>query len=121
MIETLDTLSGLVTVKTGFSFRALEKALNKKGYTSGYFSAPANEVTVQEALEKNLPNRDEKRYGSLWHLCTAVAVLTAQEGVRYETKRSPASAAGPLFKNIFIGSHGQWGRIVEATLKVFPR
>ena len=64
-----------------------------------------------------MKNRDEEKFGKIEDLCVALKVRMKECVVT--TRNVPRAATGPDFKKIFIGSKGQYGEILEATLRIF--
>lgn len=112
----LDTISLLVTCHPAISLRALEKDLNRQGFTLGYRPIGGRSPTLLESLEKRTPNKLSPRYGEIDTICVSIKVV--RKGQIIVTKNVPRAATGPDFKKIFIGSRGRYGKIIEATLRI---
>ncbi len=115
----IDPVSSLVTCSASETLKNLEKKLNRKGYTLGYSPIQEGEtLSLRALLDKKIENRYSKKYGALEDLCVSLKAKI-HEGV-FTTKNVPRAATGPDFKKILIGSLGQYGKILEVTLKIFP-
>jgi alkyldihydroxyacetonephosphate synthase len=114
----LDPVSLLLICPLNVSLKEIEKYLNRKGCTLGYKPASANGLSLRKALERRIPNLYALRYGEIDDL--AVSLKVKMGGKTVVTRNVPRAATGPDFKKIFIGSRGQYGKILEATLRVVP-
>ncbi len=116
MKSPLSPLSLLVSCPAGTWLGLLEKQINGQGFTLGYRPSGRGR-TLKEVLDKRIPNRLARKYGEIDDLCVSLKIL--RKGRIIATKNVPRAATGPDFKKIIIGTKGTYGRIVEATLKVF--
>jgi len=115
----LDEISHLITVDTDLKIHEIEKGLHSLGYTLGYFFSPDNDVILEEALGKNLPNLYSLFYGSIKELCVAIHLESKSESV-ISTKVVPRQATGPNWKNLILGTGRKLGLIYRAVMKIFP-
>ncbi|MBI3541524.1 MAG: FAD-binding oxidoreductase [Deltaproteobacteria bacterium] len=115
----IDEISLLVTVSPKVSLRLLEQELHRRGYTLGYLPASTHSaLTLQEALEKKIPNQQALRYGEIDTLCVSLKAKLRLTKKIVTTRNVPRSATGPDFKKILIGSKRRYGKIEEATLRI---
>ncbi len=112
--------SRLLTASANLSVEKLEKYANQKGLTLGY--EPAKKIagnTLGDILDRRVPNRLQSSYGEIDDLC--VGLKARIQGREWTSRNVPRSATGPDLKKILIGARGRFGKILEVTLRVFPR
>lgn len=117
----MDKTSLLVTCDAGERLDKLEKRLNREGFTLGYRPLSISRrraMTLLEALERRVPNRDALLYGGVDDLCVSLQAMRKGEAIA--TRNVPRAATGPDFKKILIGSGRRYGKILKAVLKIHP-
>jgi alkyldihydroxyacetonephosphate synthase len=119
MIEGIDKTSLLLTCAVDRPLAELEKQLHREGFTLGYRPVTSGRLTLRQALEKRIPNRDVLLYGGLEDLC--VSLQATRKGEALVTRNVPRAATGPDFKKILIGSGSRYARIDKAVLRIHPR
>lgn len=119
MIEGIDKTSLLLTCEVDQPLVSLEKRLNREGFTLGYSPAKGGRLTLRQALEKRISNRNALLYGEIEDLC--VSLKAARKGEILVTRNVPRAATGPDFKKILIGSGARYAKIDKAVLKIHPK
>jgi alkyldihydroxyacetonephosphate synthase len=97
----------------------LEKELNSRGYTLNHSPQSLNRSTVGGWVATRAAGQFSSRWGNIEDFTMALTVALAY-GQIIITRLAPRAAIGPDIKNIFIGSEGTLGIILEVTLKIFP-
>ena len=115
---TLHQVSQLLTASVSLSLQEIEKYLNHEGFTLGYRPLTKGKMTLLSVLNRRIPNQAAFKYGEIDDICVAVKIKKGS--TIFSTKLTPRSATGPEFKRVFIGSHSQFGKFIEATLKIWP-
>ncbi len=110
----IDSISLLAMTPVKAPLKKIEAELSLQGYTLGYH--PEKNLTLEEALIGRIPNRFALKYGEIDDLCVSVKVQRG--GEVFTTRNVPRSSTGPDFKKIF--AVGDYGKILEATLKIVP-
>lgn len=114
-----------ITVQSGMSGPALEKALNeaevrfgaKRAYTCGHFPQSFEYSSVGGWVVTRGAGQNSTYYG-----CITDIVLTQKYATpigNIQTNRYPREATGPDMNQIMMGSEGTFGVLTEVTLKVF--
>lgn len=118
----LDQESLLLTVPASTTLQEIENFLKK--FRLGLRFSPTTSLknyknlTIKKILSENIHNLHALRYGEIDDICLSLTAKTSLGKI--QTKSVPRSATGPDLKKIFIGSHGKYGEILEATLRVVP-
>jgi FAD/FMN-containing dehydrogenase len=120
LIQNLDLESMTVDVGSGVLLSALEKFLNEHDLSLGPLSPEAFQLKLGDFLEGPLAGLRSVPMGRVEPISARLLVVT-HEGYSFETSRAPRSAAGPDLNALFLASHGAYGRIIEATVRVFPK
>lgn len=115
-ILRLDKTNGTATVEPGILGPDLEAGLRPQGYTLGHFPQSFEFSTVGGWIATRSAGQQSTRYGKIEDLVVALRVLTPAGEIR--TIESPAEAAGPDLDQVFCGSEGTLGILVEATLRL---
>lgn len=118
-ILALDEVNLLVQVQAGMIGEQLEKELNSRGYTLNHSPQSLNRSTVGGWVATRAAGQFSSRWGNIEDFVMALTVALA-DGRMITTRLAPRAAIGPDIKNIFIGSEGTLGIVLEVTLKIFP-
>ena len=112
----VNEINSTCTVQSGMFGPAFENFLNAKGYSCGHFPQSFEYSTVGGWFAAKGAGQASTGYGKIEHMVLAVKVVTPSGVI--ETKCYPASAQGWDLHQIFAGSEGTLGVIVEITMKI---
>lgn len=115
-VVEVNEINTTATVQPGMFGPAFEEHLNKLGFTCGHFPQSFEYSTVGGWFAAKGAGQASTGYGKIEHMVLAVKVV-APSGV-IETKNYPASAQGWDLHQLFAGSEGTLGVIVEITMKI---
>jgi alkyldihydroxyacetonephosphate synthase len=115
----VDEESGLARVETGITGPDLESDLEGRGMTLGHFPQSFHFSTLGGWIATRSAGHASGRYGRVENLVQALTVVTPSGEVR--TTETPARSTGPELKELFLGSEGRLGIIVEAVVRTHPR
>jgi alkyldihydroxyacetonephosphate synthase len=118
-VVELDRRSLAARVRAGTFGPALEDALRREGLTFRHFPQSFEFSTVGGWIATRSGGHFATRYTHVDDLLEAVR-LVGPAGV-LETRRVPASGAGPAPERLVLGSEGALGVVTEAWLRVRPR
>lgn len=104
------------TVQAGMYGPALEEFLNTKGFSCGHFPQSFEYSTIGGWVAAKGAGQASTGYGKIDHMILALKVVTPAGVI--ETKCYPASAQGWDLHQLFAGSEGTLGVIVEITIKI---
>src|SRR6185436_19952895 len=109
----IDQKSMTVTAQAGVFGPDLEAALHRHGLTLGHFPQSFEYSTVGGWIATRSAGQESTRYGRIENLVTRVSAITPRG--RFDAGHPPASATGPELRELFVGSEGAFGVIVDAT------
>jgi len=115
----VDEVSGLATVQAGMNGELFEAYLNKSRLTLGHFPQSLNISTVGGWLACRSAGQASTYYGKIEDMVRGMKVVLP-DGRLVDVRPAPRRAVGPSIKDIFIGSEGTLGVIVEGTFRVLP-
>lgn len=115
----VDVESALVRVETGIFGPDLEEALEGHGLTLGHFPQSFHHSTVGGWIATRSSGHASGRYGRIEELVQALTAVTPSGEV--VTTETPARSTGPELKQLFLGSEGHLGVVVEAVLRAHPK
>lgn len=118
-ILVLDETNLLVKVQAGMMGHHLEAELNSRGFTLNHSPQSLNRSTVGGWIATRACGQFSSRWGGIEDLALALTVALSN-GEMITTRLAPRAALGPDIKNIFIGSEGTLGIVIDVTLKIFP-
>lgn len=113
-IVGVDEMAHTVTAQAGIFGPDLEAALNARDFTVGHFPQSFEFSTLGGWIAARGAGETSTKYGKIEERVVSLRMATPQGLV--ETRRVPASAAGPALLQMIIGSEGIYGIITEATL-----
>ncbi len=119
-IGMIDVRSAVVEVGAGVRLDRLELELRARDLTLGSLSPGMMGLEVAGFLEGPWAGLRTIPGGRLETACLALTGVMA-DGLRYVSRPSPRSAAGPDLDAMFLGAEGRFGLVTGATLRVFPR
>lgn len=117
-VLSVDEVSLTVTTQTGITFAALERALQRRGYSLGFvLGGYAEQVSVGGMLATGLPPLASPARGSFAsHVVNVSWVMP--DGTPVRTRITPRAATGPDLDALVLGGRGLLGVITEATLRI---
>lgn len=119
-IGPVDVKSGVVQAGAGVTLVALEEALRQKELSLGPLSPSMRDLTVADWLEGPWAGLRAVPGGGLETACLALEAVMP-DGLRFSSRASPRSAAGPDLDHLFLGGEGRFGLLLSATLRAFDR
>lgn len=117
---TLDLVNHTVTVPAGVLGLTLEGKLERCGFTLGHSPQSLDRSSVGGWVATMATGQFSSRYGGIEDLLVGFRLVRA-DGEVLDLRAHPRAAAGPDFRQLFIGSEGTLGVVTEVTLKVFPK
>jgi alkyldihydroxyacetonephosphate synthase len=115
----LDEHNLLVKAQAGMLGGTLENALKARGYTLNHSPQSLDRSSVGGWLATRAVGQFSSRWGGIEDLAAGCTVVLAS-GEIVEIKPAPRAATGPDLRQLFLGSEGTLGVIVDVTLKIFP-
>ena len=115
-ILELDAISGTVRVQAGCFGPELENYVRELGFTVGHFPQSFDLATVGGWLACRGAGQYSNRYGKIEEIVRGLTVVLADGRTIVTGGRGPRQAVGPDLNQLFVGSEGSFGVIVEATL-----
>ena len=115
-IIRIDRESLTVTVEAGVFGPDLERDLQAQGFTLGHFPQSFEFSTVGGWVATRSAGQQSTGYGRIDENVFGLRCSTPTGVVDLRT--TPASAAGPNPRQVFLGSEGTLGIITEATLRI---
>ena len=114
----LDDLSLLATFGAGTTGPQAEQLLRPRGYTLGHFPQSFAYASLGGYAATRSSGQASRGYGRFDDLVHALRVATPVGDL--DLGRSPASAAGPDLRELFLGSEGALGVLTEVTVRIRP-
>ena len=118
-IDAVDTVSGLVTVRSGTFGPDLEEQLAPHGLRVGHYPQSFAISTVGGWVAARGAGQFSTRYGKIDDMVAGLEVVLA-DGRVLHVGGAPAAADGPDLASIFIGSEGTLGIVTAVTLRAHP-
>lgn len=115
-ILDIDEESLTVTAQAGVFGPDLEKKLQAEGFTLGHFPQSFEFSTVGGWVATRSAGQQSTGYGRIDENVFGLRCSTPSGPI--ELRSTPATAAGPNPRQVFIGSEGTLGIITQATLRV---
>ncbi len=117
-VLTIDKTSHTATAQCGILGPDLEAALNAAGFTLGHFPQSFEFSALGGWIATRSAGQTSVGYGKIEDMIERVRVVTPRGTM--DIKPLPASATGPDLLQLFVGSEGAFGVIIEATVRVRP-
>nr|WP_206687605.1 FAD-binding oxidoreductase [Microbacterium yannicii] len=114
----LDEVSLLATFGAGTTGPQAEEMLGARGLTLGHFPQSFAYASLGGYAATRSSGQASRGYGRFDDLVHALRVATPAGDLALG--RSPASAAGPDLRQLFLGSEGAFGVLTEVTVRVRP-
>ena len=115
-LVSIDTESQIATFGPGTRGPDVESALKKFGYLLGHFPQSYELSTLGGWVATRSSGQQSRRYGRIENLFAGGTVQTPSGPLNIPV--FPASAAGPDFREIVLGSEGRIGLISEVKVRV---
>jgi alkyldihydroxyacetonephosphate synthase len=119
-IIDLDLENGSVRVGAGVMGGNLEDALARHGLTSWFSPQSLHRSTVGGWVATRATGHFSSRWGGIEDAVLELVVVLA-DGSVLRLGTPPRGSVGPDLKELFIGSEGALGVVVEIVLKTYPR
>jgi alkyldihydroxyacetonephosphate synthase len=113
----LDEESGVARVQAGIIGSRMEEWLNACGYTLGHFPQSVELSTVGGWIAARSAGQLSSGYGAVEDFLVGLTAALP-DGSLATSHRAPRTAAGPQLHELFLGSEGTLGVVVEAWLRV---
>jgi FAD/FMN-containing dehydrogenase len=118
-IVDLDVISGTVTVQSGITMSELHRALEERGFTTGFPTRAWREESLGSVVAATMDAHWGPPYGSRETEVIGLGVVLP-DGADARSRVAPRKAVGPDFDRVFLGSRGAFGIIYEVTLRIYP-
>lgn len=118
-LEDVDEVSGLATLGAGLSGPHAEMKLAEHGLQLGHFPQSFPYATIGGFAATRSSGQNSAGYGRFDEMVRELTVVTPS-GIIHPGQASPATAAGPSLKEIFLGSEGLFGIITRVRVHVHP-
>ena len=112
----VDHVSMTATLEPGLRGPEAEALLAAEGLTLGHFPQSFEHATIGGFAATRSSGQSSAGYGRFDALVMAMRVATPRGEIRLGS--SPANAAGPDLRQLFLGSEGAFGVITEVTVRV---
>lgn len=120
-IESIDPVSGTVTVEAGVILEMLHTTLAEHGVTFPLDLGARGSCTIGGNIATNAGGINVLRYGMMRDLVLGLEAVLADGTVISSMNRMIKNNAGYDIKQLFIGSEGTIGVVTRAVLKTYPR
>ncbi|HXA30293.1 MAG TPA: FAD-binding oxidoreductase [Candidatus Angelobacter sp.] len=114
-----DLDSGHVTCRPGIRGIALEEAALERGLTLGHYPSSLPLSTVGGFVATRSVGQLSTRYGRIDDMVAGMRVALP-DGTLVELRPQPSTGVGPDLRRLFLGSEGQFGVILQVTLRLHP-
>jgi len=117
-IIEIDETNRVARVEAGLNGMAFETALRDRGFTCGHYPQSISMSTVGGWAACRGSGQASSRYGNIENLIVGMKVVLP-DGELLEVRHAPRRSVGPSIMDMFIGSEGLLGVIVELTLRIW--
>ena len=104
-------------VQAGVNGLRLEAQLNLRGLTLGHFPSSLPIATIGGLVATRSAGQLSTYYGNIEDLVESLTVCLP-DGTIAEARSGPRSSVGPALHELFIGSEGALGVVLEAVLRI---
>jgi alkyldihydroxyacetonephosphate synthase len=113
----IDEHNLLARVQAGVNGLDLEKALQDRGLTLGHYPSSLPVASIGGLVATRSSGQLSTFYGSIEDLVQGLTVCLP-DGTIAQARSGPRSAVGPALHELFIGSEGGLGVVLEAVLRI---
>ncbi len=117
-ISEIDEINRIVRTDAGTNGLDLETALRDRGFTCGHYPQSLSMSTVGGWAACRGSGQASSRYGNIENLIVGMKVVLPS-GELLVVRHAPRRSVGPSIMEMFIGSEGVLGVIVEVTLRIW--
>jgi alkyldihydroxyacetonephosphate synthase len=103
--------------ESGVNGMVLEKHLNERGLTLGHFPSSLPGTALGGLIATRSSGQESSRYGSIEDMVLGLGVVLP-DGTYAAPRPGPRSAVGPALHQLWLGSEGALGVVLEAVLRV---
>ncbi|WJY99423.1 putative FAD-linked oxidoreductase [Corynebacterium hansenii] len=118
-LSDVDAESGLATLGAGLTGPAAELLLAEHGLQIGHYPQSFPYATIGGYAATRSSGQSSAGYGRFDEMVRSFTIVTPS-GILEVGDASPASAAGPDLRELFLGSEGAFGIITRVRLRVHP-
>jgi alkyldihydroxyacetonephosphate synthase len=116
----LDEMNLIVTVPAGTRGSDLEAWLEERDFTANFFPQSLMRSSVGGWVATRATGQLSSRYGGIEDAVVRYTVILS-DGSVMSVGQKPRAAVGPDLKELFLGSEGTFGIVLDVTLKVYRR
>lgn len=109
---------GIATVEAGANGGWFENVLQERGFTCGHYPQSINMSTVGGWAACRGAGQASSRYGNIENMIIGMKAVLPN-GELMEVRPVPRRSVGPSLIDLFIGSEGTLGIIVELTFRIW--
>ena len=113
----IDEHNLVARVQAGVNGLALEETLAARNLTLGHYPSSLPVATVGGLVATRSSGQESTFYGSIEDLVQGLTVCLP-DGTIAEARPGPRSAVGPALHDLFLGSEGGLGVVLEAVLRI---
>ena len=114
----LDETNLTVTAPAGVRGSDLEAWLRDRGYTHNFYPQSMARSSIGGWLATRATGQLSSKYGGIEHAAVGCLVALA-DGSEIQLGQRPRAAIGPDLREVFLGSEGMFGVILEVTLRIY--
>lgn len=118
-LKDLTFSESMITAGAGLTGKEIEDAIEKKGFTCGFFPESFRYSTVGGWISTKATGQESNTYGDIEDIVSGVKI--ARKGSIISEKALPRNSAGPSAVSIVLGAEGQNGVILSANMKIFRK
>lgn len=118
-LSDVDHVSGLATLGAGLTGPAAELKLADHGLQIGHYPQSFPYATIGGYAATRSSGQSSAGYGRFDEMVRSFTIVTPS-GIIHVGEASPASAAGPDLRELFLGSEGAFGIITRVRMRVHP-
>jgi len=116
-ILEIDERNLICRCEAGVNGYVLEQALNAKGLTLGHYPSSLPGTTIGGLVATRSSGQESSYFGNIEDLVYGLGVVLP-DGTYAAPRPGPRSALGPALHQLWVGSEGGLGIVVEAVLRV---